>query len=124
MTLARDQAAVDEDFGRDGRGDWGRAAAEAGAMQAEKSRGKDGNRPGTDAVYTAVQCGIPTEREGTMRFVGFSLAVVGLSSLMLSVVVAHAVLGPVSQAERRAAVSDKARTQIPAWTTVVTRETE
>ncbi|MGE0853709.1 MAG: hypothetical protein AB7O44_29535 [Hyphomicrobiaceae bacterium] len=59
-----------------------------------------------------------------MRFVGFSLAVVGLSSLMLSVVVAHAVLGPVSQAERRPAVSDKVRTQIPAWTTVVTRETE
>jgi len=50
-----------------------------------------------------------------MRFVGISLAAVGLSSLFLSVLVVHAILAPVSHhIEHRA--------QIGAWTTTVTRD--
>ena len=56
-----------------------------------------------------------------MRIVSLSLAIVGLCSLMFSGVVAYAVLGPVSHANGLAA-SESSVTQIPAWTTTVTRE--
>ena len=56
-----------------------------------------------------------------MRFVSISLAVVGLCSLMVSAVVAHAVLGPVSRPES-APASRSVHAPIPAWTTTVVRE--
>ena len=50
-----------------------------------------------------------------MRFVGISLAAVGLFSLMLSAVIANAVLGPVHQHGKPAVV-------VGEWTTTVVRE--
>jgi len=49
-----------------------------------------------------------------MRFVGISLAAVGLSSLALAIVVANAVLAPIPQKEKRHA-------DIGEWTTTVTK---
>ena len=50
-----------------------------------------------------------------MRFVGISLAAIGLFSLALSVVIANAVLGPVH-------VHGKAPVAVGAWTTTVVKE--
>ena len=49
-----------------------------------------------------------------MRFVGISLAAIGLFSLALSVVIANAVLGPVHQ-------SGKPAVALGEWTTTVVR---
>jgi len=50
-----------------------------------------------------------------MRYVGVSLAVIGLSSLFLSAVLVHAVLAPVGH-------QTKPQTVMSGWTTTVTRE--
>jgi hypothetical protein len=50
-----------------------------------------------------------------MRFVGISLAAVGLFSLVLSVVIANAVLGPVHQ-------NGKPAVALGEWATTVVRE--
>ena len=56
-----------------------------------------------------------------MRFVGISLAVAGLSSLLVSVVVANAVLGPAAHLEKQVPAVG-AHAEIPAnWVTTVTR---
>jgi hypothetical protein len=54
-------------------------------------------------------------RGTSMRFVGISLAAVGLFSLVLSVVIANAVLGPVHQ-------NGKPAVALGEWTTTVVRE--
>ena len=56
-----------------------------------------------------------------MRIVSLSLAIVGLCSLMFSGVVAYAVLAPVSHTNTPVG-PQKFFTQIPDWTTTITRE--
>jgi len=53
-----------------------------------------------------------------MRFIGFSLAAVGLSSLLLSAVVAHAVLAPLPQN----ATKTKTEVVTPVWNTTLTHD--
>ena len=54
-----------------------------------------------------------------MRFVGISLAAAGLSSLLLSAVIVHAVVAPVSH---RAPFGMQPDMRIGAWETTVVRE--
>jgi hypothetical protein len=60
-----------------------------------------------------VSCSVATPEEPPMRFVGISLTAIGLSSLLLSAVVATAVLAPVPH---------QAKALIGEWTTTVSKD--